>query len=411
LTVTSKKLKAIQPAKTGFVSKDDFMADRAWKKAVLFVVTMAAALLNSANAQNVYSVNIFGYFNLSIPIVAPVTFAWVSNPFFGPDNRLSQVLPDVPNGTTVYLFRNGVFEAYTFFQGWSGDTIIDPGEGFVLALTQNTAPNPTVLTFAGEVIQGTTHNLLPPGPSLRSCKIPISAPISLLSFVPGDGDLLALFNSTAQSPDYYSYFFDTLWDPFEPALSAPNSFWYFNSSGVANNWTINFTVNFSSGLASAPRVTSSSPALAPSAAPCVATPAGMGVKRAGSNVQVVWPTDGGQYQLETSQLLLPNSWSNATQTVLVTNGANLANVPIALSQAFLRLRLIPGQAPTLLFKKCSATSGILFWPASFSNFNLQQSDSLNSGAWASPGQFIETNGFRQVTIPISSHKFFRLKSI
>jgi hypothetical protein len=408
LTVTSKNLR--QPAcEDWFVSKDDFMADGAWKKAVLLVVTMAAALLNSANAQNVFSVNIFGYVNLSIPIAAPVTFAWVSNPFFRPDNRLSQVLPDVPNGTTVYLFRNDVFEAYTFFQGWSGDTIIDPGEGFVLALTQNTAPNPTVLTFAGDVIQGMTHNLLPPGLSLRSCKVPISAQISLLSFVPGDGDLLALFNSTTQSPDSYNYFLDTLWDPSEPVLSGANSFWYFNAAGVANNWTFNFVLNFSSGLASAPDASFSSPALAPSAAPCVAAPAGMGVKRAGSNVQVVWPTDGGQYQLEYSRLLRPSSWSNATQTVVVSNGANVVSVPLDPSQAFLRLRFIPGQTPALLFKKCSATSGILFWPASFSNFNLQQSDSLNLGAWASPGQFIETNGFRQVTIPLSSHKFFRLK--
>src|SRR5438477_12739115 len=92
-------------------------------------LTAAGALISMAQ---VYSVNIVGYINLSVP----KGYSMIANQLnASPDNKLSTIMPNPPENTTVYKFNPGTggYFSYNFSAdnpGWlPADGSLAPGEG------------------------------------------------------------------------------------------------------------------------------------------------------------------------------------------------------------------------------------------------------------------------------------------
>ena len=225
-------------------------------KALLLTAALGAAGVATSMAQ-VYSVNAVGYVNLSIafPTPTPVSpFAIVANPLNGTNNLISTVIPNAPDGTIAYLFRNNQYDIiyYTGPGSWTNpsgpEPTIAPGEAFFLGFDGTVAPNPTVLTFVGEVPQGNLTNAVPTGFSMRSSIVPQSGGLTtVLGFYPSDPvadvDTLFQFNAASQSYDIFYYVGGGNWSPSEPVVNVATGFFFQNNSGATENWGRTFTVN------------------------------------------------------------------------------------------------------------------------------------------------------------------------
>jgi hypothetical protein len=141
------------------------------------------------------------------------------------------------------LFRNGGFEAAEFsFGSWDVDKTVNPGEGFFIELDSASAPNPTVLTFVGEVPQGTLVNSIPVGFSLRASMVPQAGLLtSDLGLTLVDDARVYRFDRAAQAYVAYEFSFGD-WDN-QPSVGVAESFWIENLSAGPVNWNRTFSVN------------------------------------------------------------------------------------------------------------------------------------------------------------------------
>jgi hypothetical protein len=199
---------------------------------------LAAGLASSLAQSNVYSLNVVGYANVTLP----TGFTMVGNPLQGTNDGINTVLPNVPLGTLLYKF-NGSFGSPAEFAGvgvgWDTPSMtLAPGEGAFIQV-----PSATTVTFVGEVIQGNTTNAMPSGFSIRASKVPQAAGLtSTLAFPAVAGDFIYFFNKATQSytGGVYESAGGNLWDPSEPTPEVGQAFWV--QKGAAANWIRNFTV-------------------------------------------------------------------------------------------------------------------------------------------------------------------------
>jgi len=198
---------------------------------------LAAGLASSLAQSNVYSLNVVGYANVSLP----AGFTIIGNPLQGTNNGINTVLPNVPLGTLLYKYNNGFGSPAEFAGvgvGWDVNQTLAPGEGAFIQV-----PSATTVTFVGEVIQGNTTNSMPSGFSLRASKVPQQAGLtSVLGFPAVAGDLIYFFNKNTQSytGGIYESAGGNLWDPSEPAPEVGQGFWV--QKAAAADWVRNFTV-------------------------------------------------------------------------------------------------------------------------------------------------------------------------
>lgn len=188
--------------------------------------------------QNVYSANVVGYVNVTIPANG---FALVANQLKGtPDNALKNVIPTAPPGTLFYKYNNG-YSTFTFDEidlAWTpnGDVTLSPGEG---AFIKNVTATPMTVTFVGEVPQGDLKNAIPAGFSIRSSMVPQAGKITTDLKFPGvAGDLVYQY-----SGGYTTYTFDEIdlaWTPTEPTIKVGEAF--FTKKVAATSWDRTFTV-------------------------------------------------------------------------------------------------------------------------------------------------------------------------
>lgn len=224
-------------------------------KALLLTAAIGAAGIATSMAQ-VYSVNAVGYVNVTIPIVGNPCYAILANPLNGTNNNIATVLPNVPSGTQLLRFNSltGNFMDPETFYGlpglaWDpGTANLNPGEAFFLVLDPAVSPNPTTVTFVGEVSQGNLTNNIPTGYSLRSSIVPQSGALqTVLGFSPVSGDQVFQWNNALTPPAYdiYTYYGlpGLLWDPSEPNLQVGQGAFIFNASGAAYTWGRSFSVN------------------------------------------------------------------------------------------------------------------------------------------------------------------------
>ena len=211
-------------------------------KTLLLTVALVAAGAASSMAQ-VYSQNAVGYVNVTL---AP-GFNLIANPLQAPVNTLGALIPLAPDGAQFYKFTSGLgggFATFTFDgldNVWTpnGNVSLAPGEGGFL---NNPTAGNVVVTFVGDVLQGTLNTSLLQGFSIASSKVPQSANVDTLGLPPDDGD--QLFKFVNPGPGYVTYTFDGLdlvWTPSSPVINVGESF--FINKTTPRTWTRIFSVN------------------------------------------------------------------------------------------------------------------------------------------------------------------------
>jgi hypothetical protein len=215
-------------------------------KTLLMTAVLGAASIAAVMAADpVYSVNIVGYVNVTVP----KGWSLISNPLKSGDNLLQTIIPTAPDGTSIYKFTNGAYEtpaSFTVFEGvgaWDTDTMaLPPGEG---AFILNSSASDITLTFVGEVETGALSNPIPTGWSIRASQVPQELDLTTLGFPAGDGDSIYFFNGATQSyltPATFTVFEGiSAWDT-DPAPTPKVGEGFFVLKGVAANWTRTFNV-------------------------------------------------------------------------------------------------------------------------------------------------------------------------
>jgi len=223
----------------------------------------------------VYSVNIVGYVNVTVPANK---WAMLANPLNNSDNKIATVmpLPASADGTLLYRWdvKNQKFgDALGFlvdYGGWvntgtaeAAQDVLAPGEGFFIQAPATADVN---LTFVGEV---QTANLTVPIPGKGSwamvgSQIPMEQPLgdnslqaaNTMAFPAADGDLVYLYDPTTQNyGDAWNWLKDPLGDGknywaqtdydhgIGPTIPVAAGFWV--QKGAANpdaNWVRTFSV-------------------------------------------------------------------------------------------------------------------------------------------------------------------------
>jgi hypothetical protein len=203
-----------------------------------------AAGIATSSAQ-VYSLNVVGYVNVTVPANG---FYMVANQLDTGNNTLGNVIPTASDGAQFYKY-NGTYTTATYdatLPGWDNPAVtLNPGEG---GFFHNNTASPVTVTFVGEVKQGTLNNQLPAGFAIRSSIVPQQGTLQDLGIPitgtgsPSDGDQVYVYNGTYTSSTFDSTIpgWDTPGSPGGPTVAVGQAF--FIKSATAYTWTRNFTV-------------------------------------------------------------------------------------------------------------------------------------------------------------------------
>ncbi len=206
-------------------------------KTLLAVAALTAAGLATSMAQNVYSLNVVGYYNVTVPAGK---YALIANQLVQTNSTVANVLASVPAGTTVLKWTGTGFAPNTYNGpdiGWDDPTMtVQPGEGFFI---QNTTTSDFTVTFVGEVDQNSETIQLTAGKySLVSLFTPQQGDIQAdFGYTPNDGDTILPWSGSSYSPD--SYAAGIGWD-YPPVVHVGDGF--FIKPAKDNTWTRQFTV-------------------------------------------------------------------------------------------------------------------------------------------------------------------------
>jgi hypothetical protein len=230
---------------------------------VLLVAAALAASLASSMAQNVYSLNVVGYVNVTLK---SHQFTAIANPLdasMGGTVATGNDMTNLFNINTAPLLANGSkiqqfipaandygpqINYSSATKKWGSNFSMPPGTA---VLFNNNGAADTVVTFTGQVPQG-SYNVATLGShqfTLVGSPIPIGGDVTnsttAVGLVSANGDTLATFNSAAN--DWNP---TTKWSTATKKWSASASstiavgqgFLYNNNGAAANNWVSNFTV-------------------------------------------------------------------------------------------------------------------------------------------------------------------------
>jgi hypothetical protein len=204
---------------------------------------MAAGVASSMAQSNVYSLNVVGYVNLNLTNGLNL----VSNPLdfdgTGTNNTIIGVFSNtLPSGSIVFKFVAGNFNSYLYGRGgWAGNTTgvsLNPGEACFVEVSA-----PTTVTTVGQVLQGTTTNVLSGALSLVSSISPLSGQVDStgnggLNYTPTSNDIIFLWDPVGQA--YVTYLHGRGgWSPSDPVLAVGQGF-FLNTPNAT--WVNTFTV-------------------------------------------------------------------------------------------------------------------------------------------------------------------------
>jgi len=208
---------------------------------------MAAGAVTAMAQSNVYSLNVVGYVNKTLP--AGLTL--IANPLNTTNNTIGGLFGGaggvLPEGTQVYLWNGAGYAIGTRDDlgaaGWSPDGYenqdLSPGKG---AFVKNSTANPLTVTFVGEVMQGSLTNHVGTGYQLLASKVPQAGQVdTVLGFPVVDGDQVYQWKGTA----YATFTADSLNDPAPWGPAVPNidvAEGFFSRKAAATDWVRNFTV-------------------------------------------------------------------------------------------------------------------------------------------------------------------------
>jgi len=223
-----------------------------------------AASLASSMAQNVYSLNVVGYVNVTLP---PAQFTAVANPL---DASMGGTIPNGNDFATLFGSTNGNIANGSKIQQfipslnnygssinyasttkkWGSTFNMPPGTA---ALYYNNGATPTVVTFVGQVPQG-TYSVATLGSAqftFVGSPIPIGGDVTnsttAVGLTPNNGDTIATFNSALNNYNAVTKWASTTkkWSVSATStggIAPGQGFLYYNNGANPNNWVSNFTV-------------------------------------------------------------------------------------------------------------------------------------------------------------------------
>jgi len=225
-------------------------------KTILLAGLIGAASALSSMAQ-VYSVNVVGFVNLTIP----PGFSMISNPLNGTANTIGALLTGsgatVPSGTHVFKFdpNTSTFENNRFLSssGWADPNMtMNPGEGVFI---QNNSGASFTITFVGTVQTGALSLSMSAGYNIVSIQTPTGGLLddttaNGLNFPLANGDHFFFYNNANTSYDTYRFLGSTWQGPngsggigssAAPQVAVGQAFWV--QKAVLTSWNRTFTTN------------------------------------------------------------------------------------------------------------------------------------------------------------------------
>jgi hypothetical protein len=211
-------------------------------KTLLLTAALSAFGVASSMAQTVYSVNIVGYINKTLPLGLSLIGNQLNHT---PNNTVPTVMGSPAGFVTVSKFQaaagNYLSSAWDPENGFWTDPAMtmNPGEA---VFVDNNSGGPLPLTFVGEVQLSSSLNIKQ-GLEAYSSVLPIAGDLNVLQFpVPAAG-IVSLFKFNGTGYDGYSYDSENgFWGPSVPTIAIAEGFFVDNNSGAAMTWTRNFTV-------------------------------------------------------------------------------------------------------------------------------------------------------------------------
>jgi hypothetical protein len=211
-------------------------------KTLLLTAALSAAGIATSMAQTpVYSVNAVGYVNT--PLVKG--FNMISNPLnnTAPNgNVVSNLFAALPGGSQVFVFNGKGFDLADVdalgggIAGPGAGKEVPPGNGVFVNVEAN-----TTFTFVGEVPQGTLHNPVPTGFSIKGSQVPQSGTVVALGYPGTEGDQIFQFDELTQKYKPVIGFNLGAWDA-DVTLEVGDAV-FINNPGAAKDWTRTFSVN------------------------------------------------------------------------------------------------------------------------------------------------------------------------
>jgi hypothetical protein len=230
---------------------------------ILICAAALAASLASSMAQNVYSLNVVGYANVTLVGTAGInSYTLVANPLDGTmggtiprGNQTTNFFTGVPGGSTITPWNPATAQygspvQYNITKGvgsWTGSLDMPPGVGLMF---RNSATTNCVITFVGQVQQGTAMPVTTLGAkqsSMTGSPLPIGGNLtnSIQGLVPSSGDTLSLFNSANNqwaNPAQYNVTKGVGSWTVNTQIGVGQGFLYRNAASTNNAWKVNFTV-------------------------------------------------------------------------------------------------------------------------------------------------------------------------
>lgn len=221
---------------------------------ILLGAAALAASMACSMAQNVYSVNVVGYVNITLP---SFQFACVANPLdatmggtVAGGNNITNLFQGMNDGTFINVWDADLNDYSstipTYFDGSGWDTPYDMAPGKAVLLYN--AGDDKAVTFVGQVVQGSyaVGTLGSFQFSQVGAPVPIGGSLTnsldRLGVVPADGDFVQTWDSAANDWTSSTTYFDgTGWDDTAKQIAPAQGFFYYRASD-AFAWTSNFTV-------------------------------------------------------------------------------------------------------------------------------------------------------------------------
>jgi len=197
----------------------------------------------SSFAQNVYSVNVVGYINLTLTN----TFSLIANQLDnGAGNLVTNLFPGLPAQTVIYKYNGTSYDALTYLgtPGWTPignrQMSLAPGEG--VFVKKPASASSISVTFVGEVMQGTLVNPVAIGFDVYSAQVPQAGGITTVhNYQPANLDVVYKYNGVSYDSKTWLQSLNR-WNPAgEPVMQVGEAF--FIKSATVKNWTRTFNVN------------------------------------------------------------------------------------------------------------------------------------------------------------------------
>jgi len=167
-------------------------------KALILSAIVCAAGVVTTFAQNVYSVNVVGYVNMTLT----GEFNLIGNQLDDKaGNLVTNIMKGVPNQTVVYKFNGTGYDGLTYLtaiNNWNPiqfrQMTMAPGEG--VFVKKPAAASQINLTFVGEVLEGELHNPVPVGFEIYTTMVPQAGGlVSVHNYAPANQDVVYKYSA------------------------------------------------------------------------------------------------------------------------------------------------------------------------------------------------------------------------